>query len=118
MKLETEKAEAEKRYWLMISCIEFAENIKENLQISTNNPVILGDAQFWIRTQIDMIRASWWPRRHQHIPGIFSLKRIHSVHLEKSIGVFICCCQELVRFSELYKQKVYRIQLSTASSIS
>ena len=119
MKLETEKAEAEKLCWLMISCIEFAENIEENLQISTDNSVVLGDAKFWIRTQVDMIRASWWPRRYPHIPGIFSLANAYTPNiLENLIRVFICCRQELVRFSELYKQKVYRIPLSKTSSSS
>ena len=63
IKLEIEKDEAEKLYWLMVSCIEFAENIQENLQISTDNPVVLGDAKFWIKTQVEILKASWWPLR-------------------------------------------------------
>ena len=55
----------------MVSCIEFAENIEENLQIATDNPVVLGDAKFWIRTQVEIIKASWWPRRYKQIPGTF-----------------------------------------------
>ena len=31
MMLETEKAETEKLYWLMHSCLEFTENIQENI---------------------------------------------------------------------------------------
>ena len=58
MMLEIEKAEAEKLYWLMDSCLEFAENIHENIQITTDNPVILEDAKFWIATQVQKIKAS------------------------------------------------------------
>ena len=116
MKLEVEKAEAERLYWLMVSCIEFAENIEEKLQIATDNPVVLGDAKFWIRTQVEMIKASWWPRTYTW--NFLALECIYTIHLRKPIRMFICCCQELVGFSELNKQKVYRIPLSTTSSSS
>ena len=86
MILETEKSEAEKLYWLMISCIEFAENIQENLQASTDNPVVLGDAKVWIKTQVDIIRASWWPRRYQHIPGIFSLSNAYTPYILENLS--------------------------------
>ena len=81
MMLETQKAEAEKLYWLMISCIEFAENIQENLQISSNNPVILDDAKFWIRTQIQKLKAFWWPRQNQHSPGNFWLSDAYAPYI-------------------------------------
>ena len=77
MKLEIEKTEAERLYWLMVSCIEFAENIQDNLQITSDSPVILGDAKFLLFIQIEMIEASFWPHRYQHIPGIFSLSQMH-----------------------------------------
>ena len=42
----------------MDSYLEFAENTQENIQIRTNNPVILDDAKFWIVTQVQKIKAS------------------------------------------------------------
>ena len=86
MKLETEKAKAEKLYWLMVSCIEFAENIEENLQITTDNPVVLGDAKFWIRAQVQMIKTSWWPRRYQHIQGTFSLSNAYTPYILENLS--------------------------------
>ena len=68
MMLEIEKAEAEKLYWLLTSCLEYAENI----QITTDNPIILEDTKFWIVTQVQEIKASWWPHKfcfHQEFPG-------------------------------------------------
>ena len=55
----------------MVSCIEFAENIAENLRVASDSAVVLGDTQLCIRTQVHMIKASWWPRSYQLIPGIF-----------------------------------------------
>ena len=85
MKLEIEKAEAEELYWLMVSCIEFAENIEESLQITSDNPAVLGDAKFWIRTQVEMIKALWWPCRYQHIPGTFSLSNAYTPYILENL---------------------------------
>ena len=86
MKLEIEKATAEKLYWLMVSCIEFAENVEENWQITSDNPVVLGDAKFWIRTQVQMMKASWWPHRYQRIPGIFSLSNAYTPYILENLS--------------------------------
>ena len=84
--IETEKAEAEKLYWLMNSCLEFAENIQENLQISTENPVILNDTKFWIETQVQMIKALWWPRRNQYLLGTFWLSNAYTPYILENLS--------------------------------
>ena len=86
MKLEIEEAEAEKLYWLVVSCVEFAENILENLQITTDKPVVLSDAKFWNTTQVEMIKASWWPRRYQHISGTFSLSNAYTPYILENLS--------------------------------
>ena len=70
----------------MVSCMEFAENIEENLQITSDNPVVLGDAKFWIRTQIEMIKALWWPCRYHHIPGTFSSSNAYTPYVLENLS--------------------------------
>ena len=84
--LETEKAAAEELYWLMESCLEFAENIKENLQIATDDPVILDDAQFWITTQVQKIKTSWWPHKNQLLSGISWLSDTYSPYILENLS--------------------------------
>ena len=86
MILETEKAEAEKLYWLMDSCLEFAENIHENIQITTDNPVILEDAKFWIVTQILKIKASWWQHKNHISPGISWLSNAYGPYILENLS--------------------------------
>ena len=84
--IEIEKTEAEKLYWLMNSCLEFAENIQENLQISTENFVILNDMKFWIETQVQMIKALWWPRRNPRLPGTFWLSNAYTPYILENLS--------------------------------
>ena len=91
--LEVEKAEAEKLYWLMDSCLEFAKNIEEDVQITSDNPVILEDAKFWILTQVQKIKASWWPQKKSDSTRNFiAFKCIFTLHFGKSIRIFFCRC--------------------------
>ena len=86
MMLETEKYEAEKLYYLMDSCLEFAENIQENIQITTDNPVILEDAKFWIVAEVQKIKASWWPRKNQLSPGISWLSNAYAPYILENLS--------------------------------
>ena len=86
MMLETAKAEAEKLYWLMESCLEFAEYIQENIQITSDNPVIVEDAKFWIMTQLQKIKASWWPHKNQISPGILWLSNSYSAYILENLS--------------------------------
>ena len=84
--LEKEKAEAEELYWLMDSCLEFAENIQESLQISTENPIILDDAKFWIATQVQKIKASWWPRKNHLSSRISWLSKAYAPYILENLS--------------------------------
>lgn len=86
MSLDTEKAEAEKVYWLMESCFEYAEKMKENLQLTTDNPAVLGDAKFWIKAQVERIRASWRPRKDGSLPEIFWLASAYTPYIMENLS--------------------------------
>lgn len=86
MILETKKARAETLYWLMDSCLEYAETIKENLQLTTDNPVVLGNVKFWIETELHMIRATWWPRKNQSIPETFWLANEYTTYILENLS--------------------------------
>ena len=54
----------------LFSCLRFSENILENIQITTDNPLIMDDVKFCIVTQIQKIKASLWQYKNQFSPGI------------------------------------------------
>ena len=70
----------------MDSCLEFAENIQENLQITTDNPVILEDAKFWIATQVQKIKASWWPRKNLISSGNLWLSNAYGPYILENLS--------------------------------
>ena len=70
----------------MNSCLEFAENIQENIQITSDNPVILEDAKFWIVTQVQKIKASWWPHKNQISPGISWLSNAYAPYILENLS--------------------------------
>ena len=84
--LETGKAEAEKLYWLMDSCLEFAKNIQERIQITTDNPVVLDDEKFWIQAQIQKIKALWWPHKNQLSTGISWLSNTYAPYILENLS--------------------------------
>ena len=83
---ETEKAASEELCWLMESCLEFAENIRDNLQITAHDPIILDDAKFWITTQVQKIKALWWPHKNQLSSGISWLSNAYSPYILENLS--------------------------------
>lgn len=84
--LDSERAEAERLYRLMESCFEYAENIQDNLQVTTDNPVVLGNAKFWLKAQVERIKASWRPLKDQSLPDIFWLANAYSPYILESLA--------------------------------
>ena len=70
----------------MNSCLEFSENIQENIRITTDNPVILDDAKFWIVTQVQKIKASWLPHKNQLSSGISWLSNAYAPYILENLS--------------------------------
>ena len=108
IKIEIEKAEAEKLYWLMNLCFEFAENIQENLQISTENPLILNDAKFWIETQVQMVATS----QSTFAWNFLAFKCLHSLYLGKSLRSLTYCRKKLAELVHSTNRKFTEFRCS------
>ena len=116
MMLETEKTEAEKLFWLMDSCLEFAENIQENIKITTDYPVILEDAKFWIVTQIQKIKASWWPHKNRLSSGISWLSNAYAPYILENLSESSFSAEE--SWVELVNLRILKHQISSLNYYS